>query len=408
MSTRTRYLERYTIYRKEMSVWLREHRNKHSRMRCGKKFRIKRRFKYRGIPEYCLGHVPKTTKGKKCPELSKKLKGRVSHRKGKKFGNAVFESRFGKFYRENDQKHVCKCGCSLYIQIKTRHYYIGIPSYISGHNSNKGWKQSPEFALKKSIQMKAWYAHNKHPRGMLGKKQSEEWRINHSLQMLGTKQTEYAKKRASLVHKNKIVSQETCDLISKNTKGKPKPKVREALKGRVLPKEVCDKISKSQIQRIIENGGGSPSSSFYKRGRFYSFKNKKELPYDSSYELRAFLLLEKMTKIKSYGRCHFYINYILEEKLRRYNPDILVEYITGTKEVIEIKPISRVSEDINQMKFKAATKYCGERNMKFKVWTEQEVFDKKIISLDILKKMTVQELFNKYGSGKFYADFTSR
>jgi hypothetical protein len=98
------------------------------------------------------------------------------------------------------------------------------------------------------------------------------------------------------------------------------------------------------------------------------------LYYQSSYELAAFKMLEQMSGVKSYDRCHFTINYEYENETRRYFPDILIEYQTGVREVIEIKPKNRLEERKNLAKQNAAKLFCDDNKFLFSIWTEDKIF----------------------------------
>jgi len=65
------------------------------------------------------------------------------------------------------------------------------------------------------------------------------------------------------------------------------------------------------------------------------------------------------------------IEYVYEGKLRKYIPDILVEYNTGKKELWEIKPKNQTKIPKNLAKWKAADEYCRKRNIEFIVFTEK-------------------------------------
>jgi len=116
-------------------------------------------------------------------------------------------------------------------------------------------------------------------------------------------------------------------------------------------------------------------SSRGKVGDYYSEKTNTSLFYASSYEKRAMEILEMDRNVKSYGNCKFFINYTDPEKnkVHNYFPDISVEYGTGEKKIIEIKPESLVSKPKNLAKFAAAREYCGQNNLEFEVWTEKDL-----------------------------------
>lgn len=137
------------------------------------------------------------------------------------------------------------------------------------------------------------------------------------------------------------------------------------------------KQSMDFTQRIIKDEGYIKHSKF-KRGFFFSIKNNKNIKYDSSYELRAYTKLEQMEEVLSYGRCNFYIDYTYKEILHKYIPDILIDLITGKKQIIEVKPLRLVNKYTNPEKFKAAKIYCDKQAMEFLVWTENDISEKNV------------------------------
>ena len=54
-------------------------------------------------------------------------------------------------------------------------------------------------------------------------------------------------------------------------------------------------------------------------------------------------------------------------------PDILLEYNSGIKYIINIKPLKRSKERLNILKSDATQKYCKENNILYEVWTEKEL-----------------------------------
>ena len=110
----------------------------------------------------------------------------------------------------------------------------------------------------------------------------------------------------------------------------------------------------------------------YISGYFYSEKNQKEIYYRSSYELKAYQLLEEMVDVESYIPEPFSIPYVNSDDItKNYVPDILITYIDNSKELIEIKPEGRIKEEINLLKAEAARQYCKENEMIFNIWTEK-------------------------------------
>ena len=145
------------------------------------------------------------------------------------------------------------------------------------------------------------------------------------------------------------------------------------LKGKEFNKERKENCSRGQIKLILANNGIHPNINKSIKGVFFSNKNNYEFKYDSTYELQAYKILEDLEYVKKYSRCEFCIEYIFKNSTHKYIPDIFVEYTCGGKEIIEIKPQYRLNDEVNQLKFEAAKKYCYINNLKFNVWTEKEL-----------------------------------
>lgn len=109
-----------------------------------------------------------------------------------------------------------------------------------------------------------------------------------------------------------------------------------------------------------------------KYGKFFSEKNNKEIFYQSSLELAAYKILEQLDVVKKYGRCDFSFKYISPEdnKYHRYKPDILVEYLDGIKQIIEVKSEWNSSNNIVLAKAKAAK----EKFKNYTIWTERQIY----------------------------------
>jgi hypothetical protein len=111
-------------------------------------------------------------------------------------------------------------------------------------------------------------------------------------------------------------------------------------------------------------------------GKFYSNKNNEYIDYRSTYELKAFELLEKDEKVNGYIYESIRIRYRgYDGLLHTYYPDIL----TDDGRLIEIKAgwilkeeNKKYSEDIFR-KFAAAEKWAKKNGYTFEVWTEKEL-----------------------------------
>jgi hypothetical protein len=116
-----------------------------------------------------------------------------------------------------------------------------------------------------------------------------------------------------------------------------------------------------------------------KKGDYLSAKNNKEIHYRSSWERTAYEILEKAFSVKAYTGEGIRIPYVFQGKKRHYVPDISIEFIDGSRAIVEIKPKSQCpkgfnDDDVklmNMAKWNAAWDYCNLNNMIFAVWTEK-------------------------------------
>lgn len=134
--------------------------------------------------------------------------------------------------------------------------------------------------------------------------------------------------------------------------------------------ESLRRISDAQIKNWA-NGVFKKSNAGIK-GYFYSNKNKQKIPYRSSYELKAFKILEEDRQVNSYQYEKLRIRYYAEDKkIHSYYPDI----ITSDKRIIEVKAkwiFEKQYENIDR-KFRAAKRWAKKNGYKFEVWMEEEL-----------------------------------
>ena len=215
---------------------------------------------------------------------------------------------------------------------------------------------------------------NKISEALKGKKKSEE----HKKKLRVPKSEEHVKNVSNAL-KGKYVGENNPFYGKKHTE-EIKQKLRESNLGKKASEETKQKSSNShkelwknkefvdKMMKFMVDGGK------HLKGYFYSFKNNKEIFYGSSYELEAYKILEDSTFVKSYDKCHFFIPYEFEGETKRYIPDILVEYITGIKEIIEVKPNALLTYKKNPFKFEALKNYGEINKLKTTIWTEKELF----------------------------------
>lgn len=103
------------------------------------------------------------------------------------------------------------------------------------------------------------------------------------------------------------------------------------------------------------------------RGYFNSLKCKCEIYYGSSYELRCMYLLENNDLVNSFSRANTFV----DRDKRHRNPDLLVNYIDGRVEIIEVKAERVLANHIEVQKQVEETRnYCKVNNIDFRVWSE--------------------------------------
>lgn len=114
---------------------------------------------------------------------------------------------------------------------------------------------------------------------------------------------------------------------------------------------------------------------------------KDVIIYRSSYELKFITWLENNNQVKQWGSECICIPYTyIDNKIHRYYPDYFVEFIDGTKMVVEVKPLSQTRPPIsesnqwgrqtyikNMCKWKATKEFCESKGYKFKIITEKTI-----------------------------------
>jgi len=121
------------------------------------------------------------------------------------------------------------------------------------------------------------------------------------------------------------------------------------------------------------------------------------IEYKSSLELRAFRYCDANKHIARWGSESFHVKYLkpTDGKIHRYFIDLFIEFSTGDKFIVEIKPKSETKPPrkpnkktekalrnyqnklmtyyINQAKWNAAKEFANQKDMKFIILTEEEL-----------------------------------
>ena len=115
-------------------------------------------------------------------------------------------------------------------------------------------------------------------------------------------------------------------------------------------------------------------------GSFFSKKNNLSFVFRSSYEYAYFSKLEINPMVVGYVSEPFFVYYMdIEGMIRRYFPDVMVLYLDGSIEIVEIKPSSMIGDDTVQRKADAVKEYIEielrGKNAKFVFITEEHIFN---------------------------------
>ena len=113
------------------------------------------------------------------------------------------------------------------------------------------------------------------------------------------------------------------------------------------------------------------------KGHYCSRKMGKNIFFRSSYEMKAYGILEKSPNVKGYKNEPFKIQYNENGYDKYCVPDILVTYYDGTKEMIEVKPEYKLNKPNEMLKIKIMREYAKNNGMEFSVWSEKELKIKK-------------------------------
>jgi hypothetical protein len=114
--------------------------------------------------------------------------------------------------------------------------------------------------------------------------------------------------------------------------------------------------------------------------------------FRSLWETKVMQWMDSRSSIIKWGSEEIAIPYLspADGKVHRYFPDFFIEYVTEAgevkREILEVKPLhesdakyaksdrSKNALQVNESKWRAASRYCEERGMTFRVLTEKSIF----------------------------------
>lgn len=112
-------------------------------------------------------------------------------------------------------------------------------------------------------------------------------------------------------------------------------------------------------------------------GYFKSYKNNKQLAFESILERDFFTILEFENDVMSYEEQPFRINYQLNGVSTRYTPDALVTYKDGLQKVFEVKYQNEIDSN-QELQHKLSVlkdKILEQKSLTFEVFTDANLND---------------------------------
>lgn len=110
-------------------------------------------------------------------------------------------------------------------------------------------------------------------------------------------------------------------------------------------------------------------------GYFKSYKNNKQLAFESILERDFFMLLEFDKDVVSFEEQPFQIRYNLKDSANRYTPDLLATYKDGSQKVFEVKYKNEIDSD-EELKHKLSVltqEIEQQKSLHFEVFTDAQI-----------------------------------
>lgn len=181
----------------------------------------------------------------------------------------------------------------------------------------------------------------------------------------GQKLPEETKAKMSASHMGKEFTEEHCQGISEGRK-----KMLQASGG--FTREHRENISKATLRQYA---AGFDPKVHHLKGMHTSPK-AGEVRYRSSYEKKAYLKLDVDDTVKTYRPEAVTVEYLNPKKgiTSSYIIDLEIEYMDGTKKLVEIKPAKWLTDAVVIAKIDAGRVEAQRRGLEFEVWTELNLF----------------------------------
>lgn len=189
----------------------------------------------------------------------------------------------------------------------------------------------------------------------LGRKMSEEQRVNHS-KAIKQSYIDNPKLRnmRSEFMSNREVSLETKIKISKANTGKKRTEQQNY--------ENSKRISEMWINNEFK----------FKSINYLSIKNKKIIHTKSTWELKLAMILDIDDNVLYYEHEKIIIPYTVDNKTKHYIPDFIIYYNNNTSKMIEVGVKSL--KDNTPLKKIVGEKYCKDNNINsYEIWDDEDI-----------------------------------
>lgn len=164
--------------------------------------------------------------------------------------------------------------------------------------------------------------------------------------------------------------------------------------GRTYTDEHRQHISEGRKRMLAETGGFTPEHreklslaaarqyangfdpQLHHRKGWHDSPKAGKVFYRSSYEKKAYLILDADDSVKTYKVEKIQISFMNPVKKTKatYLVDLYIEYVDGTKKIVEVKPNAWLTDEVIVAKNIAATEYAKKHDVSFEVWTEVQLF----------------------------------
>lgn len=135
-------------------------------------------------------------------------------------------------------------------------------------------------------------------------------------------------------------------------------------------------MSEKHAQLIVDGKMKPYGKNNHCSGHHVSPKLVTAVFFRSSWEEALFKHLDVSATVKTYAVEPIKISYTYNNNRRWYVPDVLVEYVDGSKRLFEVKPAEFVNNEKTRLKSAAAIEWCKQNNVQsYEILTKQDLIN---------------------------------